>query len=198
MLCERLKSLSDDEQQLAIDILLKNAGGLTKIQDLADMVLDTIDKLAQEPYADKKKILSRVIQILHYHGEKFPQEVRQRWEQIRDRLTGNDFPSLIKRYVGLNLFEDTYDEQGNLLAQTQLRIEELAQKALTDTHHLKLELNWLVTTEAKNGYQFGYALGKKDTKFSLLPMIIEAQKNVEKNASVYFLGGYFHALSEQD
>ena len=63
---------------------------------------------------------------------------------------------------------------------------------------MQSELQWLVTTEAHNGYAFGYQLGKKDDGFVILPTLLEAQRNAGENVSAFFLGGYFRALFEDN
>ena len=195
---ERLDDLSEDEQQQAVDILLHRSRGLGRIQNLADMVIDTVNELTKKSYVDKKKVLAEVIRILHYDGKELPPQLRQRWEQLRDELSGGDFSSLMKRYVGMDVFEDKFDEEGNQVDQAQPRIEELAQQAVENINLLQPELGWLMTTEAQNGYRFGYELGKRDKVFSLLPTLLEAQRNAVENASAYLLDGYFRALFEKN
>jgi len=197
-LCERLDSLPEDEQQQAVNILLEQARGLGGIPKLADIVIETVDELVKKPYVDKKKVLAKVIQILHYGGKDLPPQTRERWEQLRDDLTGSDFSSLMRRYVGMDLLEDKFDGEGNYVDQTQPRIEELARQAIENNNLLRPELAWLVTTEAQNGYRFGYEVGKRDKGFLLLPTLLEAQRRAGENATVYFLGGYFRALFETD
>lgn len=195
---ERLDDLSEDGQQQAVNILLRRARGLGRIQNLADMVIDTVDELTKKPYVDEMMVLGKVIHILHYEGKNLPLQTRQRWEQLKDELTGSDFSSLMKRYVGKHLLEDRFDEHGNLVDQTQPRIEKLAQQAVENSNLLRSELNWLVTTDVQNGYRFGYELGMRDKDFSLLPILLEAQRRTSENASVHFLGGYLRALFERN
>lgn len=197
-LFDKLDVLPDDERREAADILLRNARTLAWYGNLSGMVIDTVNELSQRPYVDRKRVLEVVIQILHYDGQRFSEETRHRWEELRSRLTGTDFASLMKRYVGMDLLEDKLDEEGNQIDQVQPRIEELAQRAIENQALLRPELNWLVTTEAKNGYRFGYELGKRDKSFSLLSMLVEAQRSASTDVSAYFLGGYLRVLFEQD
>jgi hypothetical protein len=198
LLCKQLDNLLEDEKQQAIDILLQNSRGLGMIQNLADMVIDTLEELSKKPYVDKKKVLAKIVQILHYDGKALPPQIRQRWEQLNDSLTGHDFSSLMRRYIGMDLLEDKFDEEGNQVDQTQPQIENLAQLAVENFDLLRPELDWIVTTEAQNGYRFGYELGKRDRDFSLLPMLLEAQRKAKEKASIFFLGGYFHSLFEKN
>ncbi len=146
----------------------------------------------------KRCVLAKVIMILHYEGDSLPPEIRRQWENLKDDLTGNDFGSLMKRHVAMELIEDEFDEKGHKVDKTKAIIESLAQQAIENKALLEPELIWLVTTEAKKGFIFGYELGIRDKNFSLLPKLIEAQRDGKNNLSGYFLGGYFRALFEKD
>lgn len=198
LLRERLDYLPEDEQQQAVNILLTRARGLARIPNLAGMVIETVGELTKKTYADDKEILANVIRILRFGGREMPDEVRQRWEQIKENLTGTGFSSLMKRYIRVSIWEDRIDERGRPTGKVRKYIGELAQQAVENKDLLRPELDWLATNEAQNGHQFGYELGNRDTDSSLLPELIEAQRAADENASVYFLSGYFHALFERD
>ena len=197
LLSEQAETLSEEETLEAVDVLLKKARGLGKSPNLSEMVIETLRKLDITSSVDRKKILATVVSCLHYEGKALPLDVRKNWEELRNRLTGDDFPSHLRRYVGMDLIEDQFDEQGNNReGQTQEQIEELALQAVRSPETFLPELAWLVTTEAQNGYRFGYALGKKDKEYSLMPQLIEAQRSAEGDPSVFFLGGYFRSFFE--
>ena len=118
--------------------------------------------------------------------------------KTREKLTGKDYSSRLKRYVGMDLLTDKFDEEGKRVDQVQSQVEELALQSVKNREQLKAELSWLMTTEADNGYLFGYEVGRRDTGFSLLPILIEALKSTKGNVSAYFLGGYFKAIFEKD
>ena len=166
------------------------------------MVFDTVKELVKQPYTDKKKILKMVVRILYYDGkydtQRLSTEARQRWEGLRDELIGDDFHSRLKRYAGMNLLEDKFDKRKHYVEGAHPQVKKLAQQAVESNDLLRPELDWLVTTGAENGYSFGYELGKTDKDFSLLPTLLDAQRNAGENASVYFLGGYFRALFEKE
>ena len=50
----------------------------------------------------------------------------------------------------------------------------------------------------KTVINFGYELGKRDRGFSLLPTLLDAQRNADENASAYLLGGYFRSVFKHD
>ncbi len=196
LLSEQLESLSEDEQVEAVTILLQRASRIARRPNLSNMVADTIQILSEKTYVDNKWLIKTVVEFLRHNGKDLPDGIRHRWEQLRDELVGSDFHAMMQRYVGMNLLEDAFDENENYLDQGHPQIHALAQQSVENPRLLQSELPWLVTTEAHNGYAFGNQLGKRDDGFVILPTLLEAQRNAEDNASVYFLGGYFRALFE--
>jgi len=162
------------------------------------MVMDTLEKISKNFDVAKKKLVREVIDILCYDSKEISANSRKRLEQFKSNLIGSDFSSLMKRYVGMQLMEDRFDEEGNIVDRVTPKIEELAQKIIENNELIILELEWLTTEKAENGYTFGYEIGKKDKGFSLLPIFISAQRKTKENESVYFLGGYFRALFERN
>ena len=193
VLTNALDELADDDQDRAIDVLLRAARGLSIIPSLSEMVTRDIRGLVTKPYSDRRKILEHVVQILHYEARELPEKARREFEQVRDELTGDDFGSLMRRYVGMDLLEDRFDEEGNRVDKVQPRVEELAQQSIDDVALLTDELGWLVTVEAKNGFRFGYELGLRDSAVKLLPEIKQAQEAAGSDSSLSFMGGYLRA-----
>ena len=198
LLVEQLERLPADERQKGIAILLEHAPELGQIPTLIDMIVDTVGTLAKKIYVNEKQIITTINSILYHDGKELPPKTRQRWQQLMDELVGSDFHSLMQRYVGLNLLEDKFDEDRNYVDQAQPQIEKLAQQVVDTPFLLQPELDWLVTIEAQNGYDFGCELGKRDDGFTLLPTLLDAQQNAGENASVYFLSGYFRAIFDEN
>lgn len=202
LLSEQLTRLPQDERKEAVGILLRRAGELGRIPDLSNMVVDTVVAIVHEKFASQKQVIETISEILYYDdtydSNGLPIQIRKRFEQLRDELVGSDFHSLMQRYVGMDLLEDKLEEIEDGKDRVQPHLEKLAQQASENPTLLQTELSWLVTTEAKNGYKFGYELGKIDKGFCLLPTLLDAQRNAIDNASVYFLGGYFRVIFEKD
>lgn len=202
LLYSKLESLPDDEQKKAVNVLLNNARSLTRAPELADIIIPNITTLTSKTYVNKIEILETVESILHYgkKNKELSADIMQRWKTLRDNLVGRDFPSMMKRYVAMDLLEDKFDDDGNRVDKVEKPIKELVQQVLSNPDLLKPELSWLVTSEAKSGYRFAYELGQQDRDFSLLPLLLEAQRVAadDENASDYFLGGYLKALFERD
>ncbi len=198
LLVGQLEHLPEDECQEGVAILLEHARKLGQIPKLADMVVDTVATIGKKMYVGEKQVIATINSILYYDGKELPSKTRQRWQQLMDELVGSDFHSMMQRYVGMNLLEDKFDEDQKFTDQAHPRIETLAQQAVDTPSLLGAELHWLTAIEAQNGYGFGYELGKRDDGFTLLPTLLDAQRNAGENASVYFLGGYFRAIFDKD
>ena len=198
LLVEQLERLPENERKEGIAILLEHTHELGQIPKLADMIVDTVGTLAKKTYVNDKQVIATINSILVRDGKELPAKTRQRWEQLMNELVGSDFHSMMQRYVGMSLLEDEFDEDGNHANQAQPRIEKLVQQAVDTPSLLQSELHWLITSEAQNGYRFGYELGKRDDGFTLLPTLLDAQRNAATNANVFFLGGYFRAIFDKD
>jgi len=193
----KLDELPTEERNKASEILIQHIRNLGAIPNLAEMVASDVSTLASKSYISDRKLLETVIQLLHY-GKNLQPEVRTLWEQVKDELTGDDYHSSMKRYVSMNLPEDQYDDEGNRRELIQTKIQELARESFRNPDLLADELSWLVTTNASNGYQFGYALAQEDNDFSLIHKLLDAQRGAGENASLYFLGGYLRSLSDNN
>jgi hypothetical protein len=198
LLSEQLECLPEDEREEAMGIFLERASRIARRPNLSNMVVDTIQMFSEKTYVDNRLLIKTVVEFLHHNGKELPDDIRQRWEHLKDELIGSDFHSLMRRYVGTNLLVDAFDENENYFKEGHPQIHTLAQQAVEEPHLLQSELQWLVTAEAHNGYAFGYQLGKKDDGFVMLPTLLEAQRNAGENASAFFLGGYFRALFESN
>ena len=198
LLAEQLASLPEEERKCGADILLQQARALGRISNLSDMVVDTLQMLSAKALVDEKQLIKTVVEFLRSADKDLPAETRQRWEQLSNTLVPEDFHSLMRRYVGMALHSDLFDENENYLEQGSTKVHSLAQQTVETPSLLHPELQWLVTTEAQNGGSFGYALGKRDDGFSLLPRLLDTQRDAGENASGFFLGGYFRAIFESD
>ena len=200
LVVSRLDALEGDEQKRAINILLDSMRGLIPSPELELVILGDVAALATKPYFPKKVVLEHVEAVLYYDKKSLSPEAVKEWEQLRDSLTGDDFPSLMQRYVGMDLLEDRFDDDRERVDKAEPYIQDLARQAVANTGLLEKELHWLVTQEAQNGYRFGYELGRADIGFMLLPTLLEAQRHAvsDPQASDFFLGGYLRVLFEVD
>ena len=199
ILVNQLARLPDDESKECAMILLGRAREISRIPDLAEMVVETISAIVERRYVNYKHVIEIISQILRYNGDDMPAETRELWNQLMDKLVTPDFQSMMRRYVGMELLTDLQrDDDQNYADLAQPKIETLAQQAVETPSLLQSELDWLVTAEAKKGYDFGYHVAKRDNGFTLLSDLLEAQRRAGENASAYFLGGYLCALFETE
>jgi hypothetical protein len=198
LLLEQVRILEGDERQNCITIILLHARGLASLQKLSDIVIEGLRKLAATSFVEPSKILKVAIEILRYDGEGMEEDAKQRWTEFRDELTGKDYSSLLRRYVGMNILEDEYDAHGNRTEESKARIRDLAMRALNNPKTILPELSWLVSDKAENGYSFGYELGREDRSYTLLPHCLEALRTAEKNMNGFLVGGYLRGVFEHD
>lgn len=196
LLERKIETSPKDEQVLTAQILLRSARHLIRIRNLNKMLLDSLRNLASQQYVNRKELLETVIHILYYDIEHLEENEKQEWEKLKEEITGQDYHSLLQRYVGMNIVEDSFDKDGNRINTLPSKIEELSQKGIEDPKVLEKDFHWLVTTEANNGYLFGYELAKRDEGFHLLSEIIKAQRAVSNNPSAFFLAGYMRFVFE--
>jgi len=195
---ENLENFDEEIRNEAEKILLEAARGLVSIPNLSEMVMGTLRRLAACPWTDKRELLAVVIRIIHYDGKEMPFEDLQKWIALRDELTGKSYPELLRRFVGMGLLEDHFDDEGKRINLAEVKIRELALEAVREPALLVTEYSWLTTDEAREGYAFGYELGKADAEFSLLSTLLIEQEKAGEKGSAAFLGGYLRALFEKN
>lgn len=198
LLSEKLDDLPPEEQQKGVEVLLNRSWGLITMEALAPMVFETLTTLREKAYVDKGTLLKTILGIFR-HPELAPHgKAKDELCALQAQLTGNDFPSLMRRYVSMDLLEDRFDARGEQVTTASDQIRKLAEQVIQNQSLLTSELGWLVTEQARNGYEFGYTLGNLDTNFTLLPLLLEAQRGAAEKPSGFFLGGYLRALFDKD
>lgn len=203
LLFNQVSLLKGGERDEAVSILLGWSGSIARIPNLGDLVVDTIRAIKDGNYTSEKHLIQTINRILFHddsyiEGKGLPKKIRQSFEKLKDDLIGNDFHSLMQRYVGMDLLEDEVIKGREKVDPVNSYHKKLAIESIENPSLLKDEMSWLVTPDAKNGMKFGYELGIIDENLSLLPMLLDAQRNVVDNTSTYFLGGYFNAIFERD
>jgi len=198
LLTEHLSTLKGSELDYTIDLLIQRSREVSRVKELEDMVIETLESIASIDEKRRKSILAIVVSILHYEARSMSSDSRARWEGIRDALTGDDFHALLQRYVGMDLLEDSYDEEGNRTEEVDSTIKELAAEAFSNQELLFDEVEWLMTVDAKRGFAFGYELGILDAGMTLLVMFIDALEAAGPGRSAFTLSGYMRALFERN
>ncbi|MDE0041014.1 MAG: hypothetical protein OXT74_03195, partial [Candidatus Poribacteria bacterium] len=106
LLDDQLNRLPYDESKECAMILLGRAREISRIPDLAEMVVKTISAIVEKRCVKDKHVIDTISHILHYDHEDIPVETRELWKQLMDKLVTPDFQSMMKRYVGMELLED--------------------------------------------------------------------------------------------
>ena len=220
MLRESISNLSDLEQKQVIDVILNRARGVAKINTLTPIVVDTLRDLSQNPNAEIRTLTQSVNNIIRYESKEMSAENQKLWIDLHNEFYHNDdFHTLLKYYLSLSEWDEALDildgfsnpEISDTSNQNSDRVDvkrkrdeiiisklvELANACILDTFLFDAEIDWLVTTNELNMYQFGFEIGKRDDQFSLLQKILNAQRN-SPNIECLFLSGYFRAIFEKD
>ena len=197
-ICSMLDKMDPDEQQEAIHIILNRARALTRLEPLARPFTDKINELYQKPYANKEEIISAVESVVYYDQEKLDSTIIDLWKKLKNNFQRNDYHSLMKRYVEMNILTDDFDENNRRAGIIETQIKKLTHRSLRSRKKLLAELNWICTSKAKNAHIFGFELGQADVHFSLLDDVFSTQPVDKPNYSPSFLGNYLTALFQKD
>ena len=184
------------DQNEVVDVILHRLRTLARVPKLAEEILEIARKLHEMRWADSEKLLKAIGSTIYSTKENLHPKILEEMQKLQSDITGNDFHSLMRRYVGMDIQMDWFGETKSNQARVK-EIDDLATLSL-DLGNLEPELNWLVTKKAKHGFKFGYELGKKDTGNLLLPSILNALRNAGDEGSGFFVGGYLSSIYEKD
>ena len=193
---------TQDETDKMISVILNNVENLVSIAELVDCMVSILWDLHERNNAYDELIIEKTTRVLVFRDIYLTPVTVSSLKKLQNKITGNDYHSLLRRHVGMYLQTDwatgTKDvKRDDGSGDNPKLIESLAMQSLDDGV-LCPELEWLVTTRAKNGHRFGRALGTCDKKLKTLPEILEAQRSAASDSSVSFLAGYFSALFERN
>lgn len=194
LLRDSLRTLGEDERSKGIAIVLERAWDLLFVDELSDLVLDTIEEISRNQWRRSSTLIKRTSNILQYRQPQLSAHLRDRLQTIRSSLLGEGFSASLRLYAGTNLLDRAPGEDQHV----EEVLDDLAAKAVQDPTLLTSNLAWLVTREAENGFAFGRSLAKRDSGFSLLAGILDAARAVGIEATSLFLGGYLREVSERD
>jgi hypothetical protein len=184
------------ERAETTQIMLDRARGLNRLQPLSEMVAGTLAWLVEKEFCNRLTVLQKVLELLTYETDQ-PPDVRNVWIRLRETLTGSSFEELLHRYVGLDLTHERVERTTNGVRNRDSHILDLATRSVQNPTILAPELPWLMTDEAKNGDEFGHALGQLDTALALKESLLYALAAVGPKAVAATCGGYFRAIRER-
>jgi hypothetical protein len=177
----------------AFRIVLDRAWDLLFVDELSDLVLDTIEEISVRQWCDSATLIKRTSNILQYRQPQLSPHLRERLQTIRSSLLGEGFPARLRLYAGTSILDRAPGEDQHV----EQVLDDLAAEAVQDHALLTLNLAWLVTKEAENGFDFGRSLARRDSEFSLLRDILDAAHSVGREATSLFLGGYLREVAER-
>ena len=172
------------------EVLIEAGQQLIQYAPLFDIVMRTLRDVREKGYADTRQILPIIVTALRWNGDAFKPEQVKELARFRDELTGSSFHDRLRRYVGIRIHDEEFDDEGKPVTSITERIGKLADEALRTPTQLTVEFPWLVTPAPENGYRFGFELGMRDNSYSLFAEILSAQTEHAKAGSLSFLGGY--------
>jgi len=195
---DRLVKMDREHRERAISILSNASRGLLLMENLFDMIVNSLGNIAASYSEGRRAIVAAVETSLHYDGKAFSSQHRAELESLRARLVDADFHSQMERYVGMDQIQDYFDSNGKHVEDKHAQtVGDLAQMAIDEPDLLFAELPWLVTDAARNAYRFAEALATRDDGFVLLPRLLEEQKRLAAQ-NAFFLSGYFAVLFRHD
>lgn len=192
-----LDKLPDEEKPELAKVLLHNSLGVGRINTISPLVVQTLEELAQKPYVGKKPVVEKIAWFLRYGTKEVKDEaIVKLWRDLQGKLMDSSYSGRMQRFVGMNLLEDIFDDDGDRTDKNQEEIEKLADESLSNPQLLQKELPLLVQHGTDNASVFGYQLGKKDTGLTVLPMIESSFAGAD--ASSDLLCGYLRALNQRE
>jgi hypothetical protein len=198
LLEEAVAYLPAEESTEAAKAILSYVRTLILIVPLAKTILEFLRRAAAMQGL-REQVIESIVAILHYEGKELPETVKSELHVIQAELTESSFSNKLRRHAGMKLVEDNFDAEGQYSDAAGPELIQLAADAVAAPELLAPELAWLVTDEAKNGFQFGQLLGKADDLKLWLP-IVSAWIKAGEQRSGFFIGGYLSAwhLKERD
>lgn len=176
--------------------IVRNVRGLI-LSPMAPKIIDFLRRVSAMP-ALRDECIEALVATLHYEGKALSDNVKVDLEALRVELTDSSFANKLRRHAGMKLLQDHFDVDGNYSDEVSPVLTQLVAEVIAKPELLTPELTWLVTEEAKNGFQYGQLLGKADTAMNLWPAIHSAWIKEDEKRSDFFIGGYLSALFERD
>lgn len=169
---------------------------LMLIVPIAKSVLAFIRRSARMPEL-REKCIEAIVATLHYEGKALSTEISSELEALRSELTESSFSNKLRRHAGMKLVEDHFTADGKYRDGARSELVQLAEAAVAEPSLLEHELAWLVTDDAKNGYEFGVSLGSVD-HLMFWTSIRSAWIRATERRSDFFIGGYLAAAHSRN
>lgn len=196
VLAEAAEYLPAPEALVAAKGLLGNVRSLILVPKVVDKILVFLHWASGRPGL-REQCIETIVTTLHYEDAALPARVKSELLTLRNALTHSNFEQKLRRYAGMKLLEDNFDADGEYKDDAQPQLVALAEQAVAMPDLLQPELAWVVTDEAKNGFEFGQLLGQRDER-KLWDAILSAWMAAGERRSDFFIGGYLSSWHSAD
>lgn len=176
--------------------ILHHVRSLILIAPLSNIILAFLRRAATMPNL-REQCIETVVATLHYEGKALPTIVINELHALRVELTESSFSNKLRRHAGMKLVEDNFNAEGEYSDAAGPELLQLAVDAVANSELMAPELAWLVTEDAKNGFQFGQLLGQIDD-LSIWPTILSTWIKAGEQRSDFFIGGYLAAWHQKN
>jgi hypothetical protein len=193
LLEEGIDFLPPSDADEAARAILTHVRSLILIPTLAVKLIVILGRISGMSNLREEAVAS-IVATLHYEAKALSPEIVAALEALKSELTESSFSSSLRRHAGMKLPEDNFDADGTYTEEPAAELVALASEVRATPSLLVPELVWLLTEEAKNGFEFGNLLGAMDDDLDLWPTILDAWISAGNGRSEFFIGGYLSAL----
>ena len=162
------------------------------VPELSQPVVDLLGELEASGAVDRALLLDRIGLLLAAESDRIGPRAAEGLSSLRDSMEGGGFSSELRRRVGRHARGGWGAAEDDREAAA---VGNLADRAVRDGAILA-EMDWLVTGEAVNGFEFGRAVAWRDPDLRLLGNILEAMRRAGSSATALFLSGYLWPIAE--
>ena len=206
---ECLESFDDENREKLAREMTKRAFSLLEFIGDGSEVASWIADLAVSGHADNEELIVGISRSLEY-SQRLSDGVRESLKSLQEELTGTGYENEMIRYVGMNVFEDEYGEEGDRSHVLDDKLNGLAKQSIADQSAFRKLLPWLSSDEPNRSFRFGLALGRADVAYTQWTPIIdslleigEGEGTVEDTQGAsypnpQFCSGYLRAMAEND
>jgi hypothetical protein len=181
--------------------LIESGADLIHYAAVADEIMDSLLRLADDPGTDKAHFIKLVIRELRLRYSKLPKGVPAKLKALDKKLTGTSFADRFGRFVLHTTWDEDYKVRGGKVEEERksvTKVEELAGEVVKNGSTFSAHLPLFVTSEGHRLAQFGFEVSKQKDNADLDDQIFTALKSASTKATTEFIGGYLSSLRSKD
>jgi hypothetical protein len=186
-----------EDRRDANQILVESAPSLLFHHHLDDIVLTTLETLAEDEATDLQKLVHVIVACRGVWQEHVSDSAKERLAALDAHITGTTFATRLRRVLLLSSFHERFDGARES-DEFPRRIGGLAQEALAHAELFDSVLPDLIKSGTREVYTFGFQLAARDMSRGLLRRIIDAHRAAARGASSQLLGGYLRQVYDLD